>query len=348
MSFTKDKRSRIKNYILEKIDAADVGIIEKTASVFNISDKTVYRYLQELVAEGILLKTKRQYRLTYEEFTYSIKRSSAEELGEDLVYSQNVLKHIEKLNPNVRSIWDYGFTEMMNNAIDHSEAENILIIVRKNYLRTSIGIIDDGVGIFKKIMNTFKLSSVDEAVNELFKGKLTTDTKHHSGEGIFFTSRLMDFYAAFSDDTVFTHNKYSEISDKLDSIPLNEINPKSHGTCIYMSLSNFSNRNAIDIFNSYASVEGGFTKTSIPLKNIYDMPPVARSQAKRLVKRLENFEEVILDFDEIDSIGQGFAHELFVVFQNEHKKTRLVPINANNTVNLMISHVLNANTKNNL
>ena len=229
MSFTRDKRDQIKNYILEKIDARDNGYVEKAANAYSISDKTVYRYLKEMVADGILIKNKRQYRLSYEEFRYKIKRIEAAELGEDYVYHQNILKHIEALNTNVRSIWDYGFTEIMNNAIDHSEADNILILVRKNHLWTSMAIIDDGIGIFEKIRKKYNLLSVNDAINELFKGKLTTDSQHHSGEGIFFTSRLMDIFAAVSDGAVFTHNKYSEISEDLDSIPISELDKTSGG-----------------------------------------------------------------------------------------------------------------------
>ena len=151
MSFTRDKRDQIKNYILDKIDAGDDDYIEKASNAYNISDKTVYRYLREMVEDGILIKNKRQYRLSYEEFRYDIKRAEAEELGEDLVYTQNILKHVEALKTNVRSIWDYGFTEIMNNAIDHSEADDIQILVRKYPLRISMAIIDDGIGISEKL-----------------------------------------------------------------------------------------------------------------------------------------------------------------------------------------------------
>ena len=341
MSFTKEKRIQIKIYILEKLDSGDQELIKKTTDVFGISDKTVYRYLQEMVNEGILIKTNRQYALINEEFKYHFKRTEALEQGEDFIYSHYILKHIADLKTNLCSIWDYGFTEIMNNAIDHSESDNIRIIVRRNRLRTSILIIDDGIGIFEKIKKKYQLQTVDDAVNELFKGKLTTDPDHHSGEGIFFTSRLMDYFAAVSCGSIFTHNKYSEISQEISVFGSGRIRKNKRGTLIYMSLSNYSNKNALDIFNSYASIEGGFTKTSIPLKNIYDMPPVARSQAKRLVRRLGDFEEVILDFEGMEAIGQGFAHELFVVFQNEHKNTRLIPINSNEVITKMIAHVLN-------
>ena len=36
---------------------------------------------------------------------------------------------------------------------------------------------------------------------------------------------------------------------------------------------------------------------------------VARSQAKRLLERFDRFEEVVLDFDGVRQVGQGFADE---------------------------------------
>jgi len=75
------------------------------------------------------------------------------------------------------------------------------------------------------------------------------------------------------------------------------------------------------------------------LKNIYETYPVSRSQAKRLVYRFEKFEEVVLDFNEIPSLGQGFAHEIFVVFKKAHPNTKLTPINGNENVMKMINHV---------
>ena len=63
---------------------------------------------------------------------------------------------------------------------------------------------------------------------------------------------------------------------------------------------------------------------------------VSRSQAKRLLARLDRFEEVVLDFDGINSIGQAFADEIFRVFQNEHPEVRLIPVNESPEVARMI------------
>ena len=48
MSFTKQKRDNIKRYILEKISEDQKDVIQRTASAFQISENTVYRYLREV------------------------------------------------------------------------------------------------------------------------------------------------------------------------------------------------------------------------------------------------------------------------------------------------------------
>jgi len=110
-----------------------------------------------------------------------------------------------------------------------------------------------------------------------------------------------------------------------------------------MSLSNFTHKTPKEIFDQYSNVDGGFVTTRIPLKNIFDAAPVSRSQAKRVCNRLEKFEEAILDFDEIEWMGQGFAHQIFVVFRNAHPEISIVPQNMNDSVKSMYDHVVNTN-----
>ena len=86
--------------------------------------------------------------------------------------------------------------------------------------------------------------------------------------------------------------------------------------------------------------DDGFFKTHIPVKNIFDDYPVSRSQAKRLCHRFDKFKEIELDFKGISDMGQGFAHEIFVVYQNQHPEVNLVPTNMNEAVEKMINHVL--------
>jgi hypothetical protein len=51
---------------------------------------------------------------------------------------------------------------------------------------------------------------------------------------------------------------------------------------------------------------------------------------------MDRFKTVILDFSEIQTIGQAFADEVFRVFANQHPDIELVPINANPEVIAMV------------
>ena len=332
MKTYKKKQENIKRYILELIIDGKKGIAKKTAESFGISEMTVYRYLKSMQEEGIIGKDANGYSLISERRQYDIKLSE-ETISEDRVYRDCLEPVVSELSKNVRSIWEYCFSEMMNNAIDHSGAENVRILINKNYMFVSVAIIDDGIGIFRKIREYFGYDTTGEVIEELFKGKLTTDSENHSGEGIFFTSRIMDKFAAISERTVFTHDKYDEWQKSIDDL--------SHGTAIIMQLSNFTRKTSKEIFDEYADIEGGFKRTRIPLKNIYETYPVSRSQAKRLSHRLDTFEEVELDFYGVDEIGQGFAHELFVKYARLHPETKLIPVHTNKTIDNMLRHVQN-------
>ena len=176
---------------------------------------------------------------------------------------------------------------------------------------------------------------MDEAICELFKGKLTTDKENHSGEGIFFTSKMMDTFLIASSGKVFATTKYNNEQ-------VFDLNDSSSGTCVVMSLSNFTNRTAKEVFDSFSDTDGAFTTTKIPIKSIFDSAPISRSQAKRVCYRLDNFEEVIFDFDNVSWMGQGFAHQIFVVYQNAHPNVKLIPINMNDSVASMYNHVVNS------
>lgn len=341
MSFTSEKRHQIKRYILEKISENSSDIAQRTSKTFSISLNTVYRYIKELEKEEIIKKIGQKYKLEETSNFFLLKRDKGELKDEDIIYDKYVSKYINQLPDNVQKIWQYSFMEMMNNAIDHSESKEVRLAIYSNFLCVTILIIDQGIGIFRKIKEYYKYESLDDAVTELFKGKLTTDSKNHSGEGIFFTSRILDTFVAVSGGKIFTHDKYDEaIRNLKDTKALKDWEHRP-GTTIYMELSNSSNKNLMEVFDSFANVDGGFMRTHIPIKNIYETYPVSRSQAKRLCHRFDKFQEVILDFKGISEIGQGFAHEIFVVYQKTHPNVKVIIINASEAVQKMINHVKN-------
>ncbi len=336
MKFNTEKSNMINMYILEKIAGGSESLSASVAEAFGISTNTVHSYLRKLQEQNIIVKAKRgEYKLVTNTFEYQLNRSMGHLDSETYAFDNCFEQHIKDLPDNVYRIWEYAFSEMINNVVDHSAAENLAIRVEQSYLSTSVFIIDNGVGIFNKIRDHFSLPGIDEAICELFKGKLTTDSSNHSGEGIFFSSKMMDRFFIYSSGKIFSTTKYSD--DNIWSIDLDET---FGGTAVFMSLSNFSQRQAADVFDQYASVDGGFTKTRIPLKNIFDTAPISRSQAKRVCNRLDSFLEVEIDFDGLDWMGQGFAHQMFVVYQNAHPDIKLIPTNMSENVQKMYNHVI--------
>ncbi len=334
MKFNREKVEAINQYIIEKVGQGECRIADYVSDKMNIDKSTVYRRLAELTERGVIIKEKKGvYKLASHVWKYTLSRSANQLLSDTDVYVNVLREHLDGISSGALGIWEYAFSEMINNVIDHSGAESVEITVKKDSLNTTVIINDNGVGIFEKIKSFFNMASIEDAITELFKGKLTTDNINHSGEGIFFSARMMDEFYIISSGRVFSCNAFDEdyVYRMAGEIP--------SATCVIMSLANDTKKTALEVFNRYSDVEGGFTKTMIPLKNIYASSPVSRSQAKRLCERLSQFEEVVLDFDGLEWMGQGFAHQVFVVFQNANPKIEILPINMSEGVEKMYNHV---------
>ena len=109
---------------------------------------------------------------------------------------------------------------------------------------------------------------------------------------------------------------------------------------VCMSLENETNRKIKEIFDMYTDVEEGFIRTHIPVKEAcINGEPVARSQARRICNRLDQFKEVIFDFSNVEFMGQGFADEVFRVYAVKNPQILLRPVNMIPQVRRMIQHI---------
>lgn len=307
-------------------------------SEFQISRQSANRHLAELVANGDLAATGltkgRIYQLAIkQEASQSFPR---EGLAEDFVWRSICAPIVKDLPENVRDIWHYGMTEMINNAIDHSGSSEVHVAMRKTALHTFGWVADDGEGIFLKIQRALGLLDPRESILELAKGKLTTDPKNHTGEGIFFSSKLFDSFDIHSRSLHFMHDDGAR--DFLLEHPKD-----APGTFVFMKMANDSPRITNDVFYKFAAPdELTFNKTVVPVRlaQYEGEKLVSRSQAKRLTARFEQFKTVVLDFTGVETIGQGFADELFRVFAATHPEIDLVPMHMTTAVQDMTTRVL--------
>ena len=148
MSFTKEHKVEIINTILRAIKEKK-NPYNETLSFYKISRQTVYKYIKELIEKKLIKKVdNKNYTLSF----YNLKEENYKNINlqEDIIY-KNLLKEVEKdKKENVIHILTYSFTEILNNAIEHSESRNIKISYGEDYFSIYVQILDDGVGIFKK------------------------------------------------------------------------------------------------------------------------------------------------------------------------------------------------------
>jgi len=331
MPGVRKRGEEIRSFILTNI-TENRNIAALTSGQFGISLPAVYKHLDRLISENQLVKKSGWYVLQskQQKYTYQINKT----LSEDTVWEKDIKKHFVNIPQNVRHIWVYGFLEIFNNAIEHSKGKKIGVVISENRIFTEISIYDDGIGIFRNIKTNFNLNDEKDALIELAKGKRTTDSVRHSGQGIFFTSKVFDNFIIFSNGIIFTSNQEKNNQTK--------IGKTKYSTLVYMRLYNNSSKILKDVFNEFSTeIPGDFDRTIVPIRLANTTDLVSRSQARRILSGLELFKEVILDFEHVEYIGQAFADEIFRVFTNMNSSIAIKAKNTNADVQNMIIRAVN-------
>ena len=316
-----DKDTR---FILELLTHDGRNAATRLGKVLGISRQAASVRIGKLVTAGLIVSTGNTKARVFH--LAELARVSATYpiagLSEDIVWRELCAPVVADLPESVRDIWRYGITEMVNNAIDHSGSPQVSVGMAKTAMHTSAWVSDRGEGIFIKIQHALNLYDPREAILELAKGKFTTDPANHTGEGIFFSSKMFDAYDIRSGNLHFRHD-----DGELDVLA--ETERSDTGTLVLMRIDNDSPRILREVFDQFAGPdEYTFDKTIVPVRlAIHEGEKlVSRSQAKRLTLRFEKFRHVILDFDGVNEIGQAFADEVFRVFQTAHPNTLMAPV----------------------
>ena len=338
----------IEEKILNIIKDKKSANISDFIKAFGFSRAYINKILNKLIDQGIVIRLGKTNRTRY--VIYSQEQELKEDVGFNRIYQldklneDSVLGEIKlttrifnSLPDKIQSIIYYTFTEMLNNAIDHSGSEKVEIKIRQDKGNMFFEINDKGIGIFEHVKRKRKLNNHIEALQDILKGKQTTDPEHHSGEGIFFTSKIVDKFIIKSASLKLI------VDNTINDIFVEE-NRKIKGTNIFWQIEKNSKKKLTDVFNKYTNKNLSFDKTEIKVDLFkINSPHISRSEAKRLLSGLDKFNTIILDFKDISLIGQGFADEIFRVWQNKHSKVILKSINVSKTVEMMINRAKNIN-----
>jgi hypothetical protein len=260
-----------------------------------------------------------------------------QDLREDEVWSEEVfaLRQMDLAvfdNPKVRQILNFVFTEMVNNAIDHSGGTTLTVRWFFNTEEIAFEVEDDGVGAFQRMRETRNLQSDFDAIGEIAKGKQTSDPTRHSGLGIYFSSRMSSEFVLTSGHFTWT------VDNRRDDNAVGWLDVPRIGTRVRCEIDASTTITPNEVFDVLSDpVILGANKTTIRVSLFEEGGFVSRAEAKRIGAHLEDFGTVELDFQGIESVGQGFVDELFRVWQSDHPQTRLIPIGANRSILLLIA-----------
>jgi len=331
-------KKNIDKYIINHISSHSGDIAAHTAKRFGISRQAAVNHLAKLIDDEIVIasgKTKaRRYSLR-KSVNKVYRLDVSPNLAEDVEWREKVLPFMQDVPRNVVNICQYGFTEILRNVTDHSQSSKAAFGISRDAICIKLFVLDHGIGIFNKIQADFGLEDSRHALLELSKGKLTSDPQKHTGEGIFFSSRMFDEFNISSGNLVFLReNKGDDWLIEVDE------GDRPRGTYVKMKISPTSKQTTKQVYDKFSPDKEsyGFTRTHIPIQlaRYEGEQLISRSQARRLLARFENFEEVLLDFKGVETIGQAFADEIFRVYRNENPNIKILWINTTQEVENMI------------
>jgi len=243
---------------------------------------------------------------------------------------QRTVPSLGRLDGNAAAYFGYALTELVNNVIDHSAAAHVDVFVEEMPDRIVLEVVDEGVGIFEHLRRELGLSTHLEALQELSKGKTTTDPDRHTGEGLFFTSKAAHFFSIESDRLSYS------VDNERGDVAVGSVEPPRVGTRVVVEADPARAIDLTKVFEQYTdNHEFSRTRTIVQLFAI-GVRFMSRSEAKRLMHGLDKFREVILDFRGVESLGQGFADEVFRIWVRDHPEVKVLAENMSEPIEFMV------------
>jgi anti-sigma regulatory factor (Ser/Thr protein kinase) len=318
------------------------ALVERVGEVANrdvvralgISPATSHRLLSAMTTSGVLERHGKgrsaRYRLRRVRRRFKLRG-----LEEDRAW-QVVAADIARIRPLAAEEGHslrYAATEVINNAIEHSDGTTVEIVVSFEAAGVTVATVrDDGVGVFARLCDDFHFPSAHAAIVQLEKGRLTSDPSRHSGEGLFFSSKAVARFRLESRGVAW-------IVDNLAGDSAIGTSSVGKGTQVVLEAVRGRTPRLTDVFAAYTDAQTlQFARTRSTIKlGALGAALMSRSEAKRVTERLAEFKHAVLDFSGVDVVGQGFCDEVFRIFAREHPEVVLEPVGMNDAVAFMVA-----------
>jgi anti-sigma regulatory factor (Ser/Thr protein kinase) len=336
----------LRKLILSRLRQRGTVRVREIVALTGLSRAYVHRFFKQLTDEGVIARigeTKQAHYVPAAQAQTAKEkiRTASYRLPVAGLQEHEVLQRFKRetgvlsgLAENVKRIVEYAFSEMLNNAIEHSRSELVTVSMSRSDGMLSFHVVDQGVGVFRNIMDKHSLDSELAALQDLLKGKQTTAPDQHSGEGIFFTSKAVDRLELNS-------HEQRLVFDNMNNDVFVKSGKFVKGTVVRFAVATASQRRLEDVFKPFTNDKYKFDKTAVNVRLFKgDVEYVSRSQARRLLAGLDKFQSIVLDFRDVATVGQGFADEIFAIWLADHPGIKITYVNANENVEFMIKRAL--------
>lgn len=311
----------------------------EVARALGVTRQTAHRHLRKLVEEGVLVVEGAGRGTHYRRpEPVDARRYATAGLEEDRVWADlsGPGSIAAQLPPPAGAVLHYALTELVNNAIEHSGAPEVAVDVAERAGTVELAVEDEGIGIFRHVRDRLGLESALVALQELSKGKTTTMPSRHTGEGIFFTSKAANRFEIRSGSLLWV------VDNRSHDMAVGELDPPVRGTRVRVEIDPERARDLTALFHEYTE-DFAFSRTRTIVRLFaIGTEFVSRSEAKRLVRGLERFREVVVDFEGVNLVGQGFADEVFRVWSAAHPEVRLTPVGMAEPIAFMVERARRA------
>ena len=200
-----------------------------------------------------------------------VRRYPLSGLQEDLPWSRDFAPYFA-LPDGVARLARHAFTELLNNAIDHSGGTTVTVSMRQTPSHVQLLVSDDGCGLFEHIGQAFAIDEPKLAMLELSKGKLSSQPDWHTGRGLYFTARIADVLDVHANAAAFQHRAWQ-------ANRWQPVRPATQqGTSVFVAFALDTRRSLDEVMRAH-SLDGqgyGFERTVVPLQLLDDSTRVAR------------------------------------------------------------------------
>lgn len=238
-----------------------------------------------------------------------------------------------ELSTDLRELTRHVAIELMENAVDHSDAWQLKVTLAVATDSVEVTVDDDGAGLFARVAKLRGLASEQDAAVGLLSGGVTTLPERHRGEGLFFVDKMVDRLALAS-------GELELLVDHARGDHALLVREARRGTRVVAHVARATTRTVSEVFATWSTdYRVDRTRLYVALAQT-GLAFVSRAEARRLVAGVAEQRELVLDFAGVAGVGAAFVDELWGAWQRAHPEVRLTAIHANVAVRFMIDRAM--------